>query len=192
MEACSTASEDPNDSEREDAGSEAASDDLSPAELEPDPPLMRPSAAAMRAGLPQLDMVDLSQVSARRAAVMKGVPRLLWGSFRIALKLALEVIAAGSVANDRLRQERGGNCSSSFHGCFSIAHPGVVFWGKTSCCIVSRSSRRGNGQTSSEPARIAQSKLLLLPGDVVDARSLDWTSGCRELNSPVGDRLWRV
>ena len=107
VEARSTASEGPNDSEREDAGSEAASDDLPPAELEPDPPLMRPSAAAMRAGLPQLDMVDLSQVFARRAAVMKGVPRFLWGSFRIALKLALEEIAAGSVANDRLRQERG-------------------------------------------------------------------------------------
>ena len=39
VEARSTASEGPNDCEREDAGSEAASDDLPPAELEePDPP----------------------------------------------------------------------------------------------------------------------------------------------------------
>ena len=52
-------------------------------------------------------MVDLSLVFARRAVVMKCVPRFLWGSFRIALKLALEEIAAGSVANDSLRQERG-------------------------------------------------------------------------------------
>ena len=52
-------------------------------------------------------MVDLSRVFARREAVMKGVPRILWGSFHIALKLALEELAAGSVANDRLRQERG-------------------------------------------------------------------------------------
>ena len=47
MEARSTASEGPNDSEREDGGSETASEDLPPAELEPDPPLMRPSAVAM-------------------------------------------------------------------------------------------------------------------------------------------------
>ena len=116
-----------------------------PAELEPDPPLMRLSVAAMRAGLPLLDMVDLSQVFARRAAVMKGVPRFLWSSFRIAMKLALEEIAAGSLATDRLRQERGVvNYSSSFHGCFSIAH----WWSsgeRTRCWIVSRSSRRGSG-----------------------------------------------
>ena len=102
VEARSTTSEGPNDSEREDECSEAASDDLPFAELEPDPPSLRPSAVAMRAGLPQLDMVDL-----RRGGVMTGVPRFLWGSFRIALKLALEEIAAGSVVNDRLRQERG-------------------------------------------------------------------------------------
>ena len=42
-----------------------------------------------------------------RAAVMKAVPKFLWGSFRIALKLALEEVAARSAANDRLRQERG-------------------------------------------------------------------------------------
>ena len=74
---------------------------MSPAELEPDPPLMRPSAAAMRAGLPLLDMEDLSQVFAVRASVMKVVPQFLWGSFRIALKLALEEVAAGSLANQR-------------------------------------------------------------------------------------------
>ena len=51
VEARSTASEGLNDSEREDECS-GVSDDLPPAELEPDPPLMRP----MRAGLPQLDM----------------------------------------------------------------------------------------------------------------------------------------
>ena len=44
---------------------------------------------------------------ARQAAVIKRVPRFLSGSFRIALKLAHEEISAGSVANDRVRQERG-------------------------------------------------------------------------------------
>ena len=183
VEARSTTSEGPNDSEREDECSEAASDDLPFAELEPDPPSLRPSAVAMRAGLPQLDMVDL-----RRGGVMTGVPRFLWGSFRIALKLALEEIAAGSVVNDRLIQERGGNYYSSFHGCFSIAPP------REDKDVGSFPEVLGGAE-----GRPPVSRLLLLPGNGEDARSLDWTSGCRELfiwcnwvHSPVGDRPRRV
>ena len=99
----STPSEAHDDFEQED---EAGSEVLPLAELEPDPPLMRPSAAAMRAELPLSDGEDMSRVFAQRAAVMKAVPKFLWGSFRIALKLALEEVAAGSTTNDR-RQERG-------------------------------------------------------------------------------------
>ena len=54
----------------------------------------------MRAGLSFLDMEDLSRTLAVRASEMKTIPRFLWGSFRIALKLALEEVAAGSLAND--------------------------------------------------------------------------------------------
>ena len=103
----STRSQAPDDSEREDNCSEAGSEVLPPTEVEPDPPLMRPSAAAMRVGLPLLDGEDLSQMFSHCAAVMKAVPKFLWGSFHIAFKLALEEVAAGSAANDRLRQERG-------------------------------------------------------------------------------------
>ena len=93
LEVHSTQSQAPDDFEREDNCSEAGSEVLPPAELEPDPPLMRPSAAAMRAGLPLLDGEDLSQMFSHRAAVMKAVPKFLWGSFRIALKLALKEVA---------------------------------------------------------------------------------------------------
>ena len=55
LEVHSTQSQAPDDSEREDNCSEAGSEVLPPAELEPDPPLMRPLAAAMRAGLPLLE-----------------------------------------------------------------------------------------------------------------------------------------
>ena len=103
----STLSEAPDDSEQEDDCSGAGSEVLLRAALDPDPPLMRPSAAAMRAGLPLLDGEDLSRVFAQRAAVMKSVPKFLFGSFRIVWKLALEEVAGGSTTNDRLRQERG-------------------------------------------------------------------------------------
>ena len=83
---------------------------------------------------------------------MKGVPRFLWGSFRIALKLALEEIASGSVANDRLRQERGWSRPST-DASPSPAQGGLL--GKDKML----------DRTSSEPARIVQSRLLLPPGD---------------------------
>ena len=43
----------------------------------------------------------------RRAAVMKTVPKFLWGSFRVALKLALEEISVGVDGHNVIRQERG-------------------------------------------------------------------------------------
>ena len=60
-----------------------ASDDEEDNELpvvEPVAPVL-PSMAAQRAGLNQLDHWDLDEIFARRASVMKTVPRFLWGSF---------------------------------------------------------------------------------------------------------------
>ena len=51
-------------STREDECFEACSDDLPFAELESGPPLLRLSVVAMRVGLPQVDLVDPSQVLA--------------------------------------------------------------------------------------------------------------------------------
>ena len=92
-----TLSIDPGDSERDDVDSESS--DVGPAKD-------RPSVAALRAGLRFLDEVDSCQMFAQRAAVMKNIPKFLWGSFRVALRIALEEISIGSTQNDWVRQVR--------------------------------------------------------------------------------------
>ena len=92
-----TLSIDQDGSERDDVDSEFSEE--GPAEeLDHDLPVPehRPSVAAMRAGLRFLDDVDLCETFAQRAAVMKNIPKFLWGSFRVALRLALEEISIGS------------------------------------------------------------------------------------------------
>ena len=56
---------------------------------------VRPSVAAQRVGFGQLDFWDISEVFSCRASVMRTVPRFLWGSFRVALKVAFEEIRVG-------------------------------------------------------------------------------------------------
>ena len=93
-----------------DGGSEVDDHDSGPiAEIDPGPPLptVSPARAAMRRGFPQLDDVDCGAIFSRRAAVMKTVPKFLWGSFRVALKVALEEISEGADSRDIVRQERG-------------------------------------------------------------------------------------
>ena len=94
--------------ERDDVESEFSEVAL-PEELDHDFPVPehRPSVAAMRAGLRFLDDVHLCETFAQRAAVMKNIPKFLWGSFRVALRLALEEISMGFAQNDWLRQVRG-------------------------------------------------------------------------------------
>ena len=54
----------------------------------------------------RLDDIDLSELFTCRASVMQSVPRFLWGSFRVALKVALdEIIAAVSFVRGE-----GGSC----------------------------------------------------------------------------------
>ena len=103
-----TLSMSPDDSERDDVESEF-SEAAPPEELDPticQSPEHRPSVAAMRAGLRFLDDVDLCETFAQRAAVMKNIPKFLWGSFRVALRLALEEISMRFAQNDWLRQVR--------------------------------------------------------------------------------------
>ena len=66
------------------------------AELDPDPLVeaFSPVPAAMRIGLQQLDDIDVRTIFARRRAVMKTVPKFLWESFRVVLKVVLEEISA--------------------------------------------------------------------------------------------------
>ena len=50
---------------------------------------------------------DVDDIFSRRASVMKTVPRFLWGSFRIALKVAIEEILNGAARRNVVQQERG-------------------------------------------------------------------------------------
>ena len=70
-------------------------------------PPVRPSVAAQRSGYAQIDRWNVQEVFARRASVMRTVPRFLWGSFRVALKVALEEVLSGQSRRDVAQQERG-------------------------------------------------------------------------------------
>ena len=56
---------------------------------------VRPPVAVMRAGFVQLDSWDLRDLFRQRGCPLKSVPRFLWGSFQICLKITLEEILAG-------------------------------------------------------------------------------------------------
>ena len=118
-----------------DGDSEVGDNDSGPiAEIDPGPPLptVSPARAAIAEGIPtgqfrlrpistsanfdfgqlaevvaEVDDVDCGTIFSRRAAVMKTVPKFLWGSFRVALKVALEEITEGADSRDIVRQERG-------------------------------------------------------------------------------------
>ena len=74
--------------------------------------MVRPSAAAQRAGFVLLDHWDLGETFAQRGCLMRSVPRFLWGSFRVAMKVALEEIMAGVSRRSEIQQVRGWKPSS--------------------------------------------------------------------------------
>ena len=95
-------------SDGESAGS--AVDEVPEGEVDVEPQVVRLSPE-IRDALISLDSVDLQSVFRRRACVMRSCPAFLVGSYRAAMRLAMEV----------------GNCSSSCHGCScSDHHQGVV------------------------------------------------------------------
>ena len=67
-------------------------------------PPVRPSAAIQRAGL--LDHWDLGETLSQRGSLMRSVPRFLWASFRVALKVALKEILLGVARRNDLQQVR--------------------------------------------------------------------------------------
>ena len=67
---------------------------------------LRPSVAAQRSGFARSDRWDISEVFSCRASVMRTVPQFLWGSFRVALKVALEEIRVRHSTWNTQRQER--------------------------------------------------------------------------------------
>ena len=70
-------------------------------------PPVRPSAFVTREGFAQLDEWDLVELFKQRGCLLRSVPRFLWGSFRICLKITLEEIVAGASRRNVLQQKRG-------------------------------------------------------------------------------------
>ena len=66
-----------------------------------------PRGAVMREALEGLDGVDIRRIFSLRGAMMKSVPKFLFGPFRNALKFALEEAIAGPPGREVARQERG-------------------------------------------------------------------------------------
>ena len=73
-------------------------------------PPVRPSVRVQRVGFEFLDQWDLSELFSHRVSVMRTIPRFLWGSFRIAMKVALEEINR-SAGEERSPARTVGSCS---------------------------------------------------------------------------------
>ena len=105
-------------------------------------------------GFAKLDDIDLSELFTCRASVMQSVPRFLWGSFQVALIVALDEIITGYESRSVLRQEReGGSCCCYCLACCCTDLVGeVLLIMEGNCCAQEaatasrRSRRRSNGQ----------------------------------------------
>ena len=82
-------------------------EDAADTPIEPEVTLGLPRNVILRMALVTLDDVDPHVHFRQRASVMKTVPHFLRGSFRNALKLALEEATWGNSRDDEVRQERG-------------------------------------------------------------------------------------
>ena len=69
--------------------------------------VVAPRGPALREALERLDLVDTTRIFALRGAVMKTVPKFLFGPFRNALKFAMEEATAGVPDRESVRQARG-------------------------------------------------------------------------------------
>ena len=74
-------------SEFEDQGSNASGEEDVEVPIVEEVPPVRPSVRVQRAGFELLDQWNLSELFSHRASVMRTIPRFLWGSFRIAMKV---------------------------------------------------------------------------------------------------------
>ena len=96
-----------------DTHSEGGSSFISDEEEEVEVPIVAnlhpvlPSVASRPSGFAQIDRWNVQEVFTCRASEMRTIPRFLWGSFRVALKVAMAEVSSGQSSRDVLRQERG-------------------------------------------------------------------------------------
>ena len=98
--------------EVEDWGSAASEAGSHIAEEESTPDVFNAEEARMTghnvsAAFQSLDQVDLERIFQRRACVMRSVPRILNGPFRVALRIAVQEILDCVTSRDVARQVRG-------------------------------------------------------------------------------------
>ena len=68
-----------------------------------------------------MDTVNVREIIAIRACVMKAPPVFLRGAYKSAMRLALKDIVSGMEMQNQLRISRGGSCLSFFREfCYSV------------------------------------------------------------------------
>ena len=66
-----------------------------------------PNREALGLGLRRLDEIDLVEHFQRRQVIMRSVPVVMSGSFKAAMRLAIDEVADGVAVHDEAKQERG-------------------------------------------------------------------------------------
>ena len=66
-----------------------------------------PNREALGLGLRRLDEIDLIEQFQRRPVIMRSVPVVMLGSFKAAMRLAIDEVADGVAAHNEAKQERG-------------------------------------------------------------------------------------
>ena len=66
-----------------------------------------PNREVLGLGLRRLDEIDLVEQFQRRPVIMRSVPVVMKGSFKAAMRLAIDEVADGVAAHDEDKQERG-------------------------------------------------------------------------------------
>ena len=66
-----------------------------------------PNREALGLGLRRLDEIDLVEQFQRRPVIMRSVPVVMSGSFKAAMRLAIDEVADGVAVHDEAKQERG-------------------------------------------------------------------------------------
>ena len=82
----------------------------------------RMTGPTIRAAFQSLDHVDLERMFQRRVCVMRSVPRILNGPFRVALRIAVQEILDGVAARDVHVKFVVGRFFF-FHECYCADHP---------------------------------------------------------------------
>ena len=95
------------DQERDGASVFEGSDPVEVDVAEPALQIGVPNREALGLGLRRLDEIDLVEQFQRRPVIMRSAPVVMSGSFKAAMRLAIDEVADGVAVHDEAKQERG-------------------------------------------------------------------------------------